>query len=70
MKKNKEQIIKLNKSFYTLNSIKATINAFEGICDAKVKEDKKKFLIYLVPKESDLNLLSFEFANYALGLMR
>ena len=70
MKNNKNQTIKLNKYFYNVDSIKGTINAFKGICDSTLKEDENFFLISLIPKESDLESLPFEFANYALGLMR
>ena len=36
----------------------------------EIKEDEEYFLISVVPKESDFDTLHFEFANYALALMK
>ena len=70
MKKNEKYVIKLNKSFYYRRAIEETKKEFIKLCECKITEDEKYFLIDVIPKNSELNTLPFEFANYTLALMR
>ena len=67
---NNQTIVKLNKLFYKKEAIKETILEFKKVCGCLVKEDDKYFLIYIKKKDKDLKKLNFEFANYALALMK
>jgi hypothetical protein len=64
-------MINLNKRFYSLQSINATIEAFKDICDARV-EESDRFTIILQSKTQDIDdeELKNEFCNYCLGMMR
>ena len=68
-KKNK-QIIKLSSSFYNKKVIEKTKKEFDGFCKCDIKENKEYFLISVIPRESGFDTLHFEFANYALALMK
>lgn len=62
--------IKLNKSFYDIDSIKMGIEDFSGPCSAIVNE-KERFEIVLKSKgNSDICVLGYEFCNYVLALMK
>ena len=70
MDKKEKKIIKLNKYYYDGQAIEETKRKFKGICKCDIKETKEYFLISILPKESDFNVLHFEFANYVLALMK
>ena len=70
--KNKREIcISLNKKFYDTKAVKESLADFKGICEGKIKEDRCLINIILKPKEKNmLNIIGYEFCNYALGLMK
>ena len=70
MGRKAQQTIKLNRSFYNKQVIEETKKEFNGVCKCEINEDEKYFLISVVPRESDVDTLHFEFANYALALMK
>jgi len=61
--------IKLSEKFYNFEILKETKNAFNEICECKIEKKDKYFEVSLKSKEQEDNL-GFEFANYALALMK
>tara|TARA_B100000315_G_C14152186_1_gene396172 strand:- start:36 stop:248 length:213 start_codon:yes stop_codon:yes gene_type:complete len=70
MKRNETGVIKLNKSFYNRGAVEETKKKFIQLCECSIEEDGNYFLINIIPKKSKIDALHFEFANYALALMR
>jgi hypothetical protein len=62
-----EVVVSFNDRFYPMEFVEKAITDFSGICSIK----KIKTGILLKPKEDlDINILGYEFYNYALGLMK
>ena len=59
--------IKLNKKFYNLKILKKTKRVFKDLCKCSIKESKEYFNINFISKEKNIQ---FEFANYALSLIK
>jgi hypothetical protein len=62
-------MVKLNKKFYSKEAIFETKKEFKDVCECRIKEGNTYFNISIIAK-GDQYLLDFEFANYALSLMR
>jgi len=65
-----KKTIKLNKSFYSKESVLAAMNDFSEICSLNLKETNSHFLIDLISKEENTEKIEFEFCNYCLSLMK
>jgi hypothetical protein len=70
MREKEKHIIKLNRYFYNKQAIEETKKEFNGVCTCDIEETGGYFLVSVIPKESDVNTLHFEFANYVLALMK
>ena len=65
-------IIKFNKKFYKLNSIKTTKEIYQNICKTIIYDKDNYFFVELVPRQKELELkkLGLEFSNYVLSLQK
>jgi len=61
--------LKLNKKFYNKYAIEKTKKAFDKIIKSEYKENNNYFDISLTLKNNEENI-KYEYANYALALMK
>jgi hypothetical protein len=67
---NDRVIITINPKLYNMASIEQTINDYAGICDFEYDQVENKITLKNINKDIDLNIIGYEFCNYALSLMK
>ena len=67
---SKEIIIRLNRQFYDLDSIKQGINDFSALCSGSVKDADKIEIVLNVTSDANIGILGYEFCNYVFALMK
>lgn len=71
--KRKNNIISIafNKDFYNLRAIKKAIQAYQGLADFEISQNKKAITVELKETKPEVKKnIRDEFSNYVLALMK
>ena len=65
----KKRMLNLSKNIYDYSKIRSSVEAFEGIVNTDVSEEKERYVCRFDNFKLDQNKTIMEFENYLINLM-